>query len=343
MTRFSKSLGILCLGYALAGGAGAIIAVNTAEAATDWPKKSITVVIPTRPGGSADQTLQPLKTLMEKELGVSLLYSYKPGAGGELGWSIVHQKGADGYTIGGFWTPHMQNTTIFQKPPYKISDFAPLGIITGDVPMWFTYKGGALNDMTDLVAAAKKAPDTVKLAIGSFTGEHYITVLSVEKQAKADFRVVAVHSGSKVRSNILGKHFDVGVSRPLSVYSVRDQIHCLGVAAAQRSAAYSYCKTFAEQFPADVKVPNLTFAIGMMTHSAFKKNNPEGWAKLEAAFRKVVHSKPYAEALKRGGRTVTYMDPGAATKLVNDTAGVMTQYLPLINEAKAAQPKPKKK
>ncbi|MDP6883854.1 MAG: hypothetical protein QF830_06950, partial [Rhodospirillales bacterium] len=117
----------------------------------------------------------------------------------------------------------------------------------------------------------------------------------------------------------------------------------LGVAAAQRSAAYSYCKTFAEQLPADVKVPNLTFAIGMMTHSAFKKNDPEGWGKLEAAFRKVVHSKPYAEALKRGGRTVTYMDPGAATKLVNDTAGVMTQYLPLINEAKAAQPKPKKK
>jgi tripartite-type tricarboxylate transporter receptor subunit TctC len=339
MIRFARSLGFLFLGYALAGGAGMSAAVGTAEAATDWPKKSITVVIPTRPGGSADQTLLPLKTLMEKELGVSLLYSYKPGAGGELGWSIVHQKGADGYTIGGFWTPHMQNTTIFQKPPYKIDDFAPLGIITGDVPMWFTYKGGALKDMTDLIAAAKKDPDTVMLAIGSFTGEHYITVLSVEKQAKADFRVVAVHSGSKVTSNILGKHFEVGVSRPLSVYSVRDEIHCLGVAAEKRSEAYPYCKTFAEQLPADVKVPNLTFAIGMMTHSAFKKNDPEGWAKLEAAFRKVVQSEEYAKLLKRGGRTVTYMDPAGATKLVNETAGVMTRYLPLINEAKTRQPK----
>ena len=82
---------------------------------SDWPKKSITVVIPTKPGGSADQTLQPLKVLMEKELGVKLLYSYKPGAGGELGWSILYQKCADGYTIGGFWTPHMQNTTIFRN------------------------------------------------------------------------------------------------------------------------------------------------------------------------------------------------------------------------------------
>lgn len=312
------------------------------QAASDWPKKSITVVIPTKPGGSADQTLQPLKVLMEKELGVKLLYSYKPGAGGELGWSILYQKGADGYTIGGFWTPHMQNTTIFRNPPYKIHDFKPLGIITGDVPMWFTYKGGKLKNMVDLIDAAKSSPNSVKLAIGSFTGEHYITVASVENQAKADFRIVNVHSGSKVRSNLLGKHFEVGVSRPLSVYSVRDQIHCLGVAAEKRSTAYPYCKTFAEQLPSNVNVPNLSFSIGMATHSAFKKNDPEGWNKLEKAFKKVVNSKEYAAVLKRGGRTVTYMGPAAAQELVDSTATVMKKYLPLIKAAQASQPKKKK-
>ena len=54
-----------------------VLTGSLALAASDYPKQSITVVIPTRPGGSADQTIQPLKTLMEKELGVTLLYSYK--------------------------------------------------------------------------------------------------------------------------------------------------------------------------------------------------------------------------------------------------------------------------
>ena len=318
---------------------GAVVLAGGSALAADYPEKSITMVIPTRPGGSADQTLQPLKTLLEEELGVSLLYSYKPGAGGELGWSIVHQKGADGYTIGGFWIPHLPNTTLFQTPSYAMADFTPLGIITGDVPMWFTYKGGALKDMKDVVAAAKENPDAVKLAIGTFTGEHYITVASVEKQAGIDLRVVPVNSGSKVRSNILGKHFDIGVSRPLSVYSVRDQIHCLGVAAPARSDAYSYCATINEQLGPDVDVPDLSFSIGVMTHAAFRKNDPAGWEKLQAAFEKVVHSEAYAAAMARAGRTVTYMDPTAAQKQIDETIGVMQRFKPLIKEAQDRQKK----
>ena len=220
-----------------------------------------------------------------------------------------------------------------------MSDFAPLGIITGDVPMWFTYKGGALKDMKNVVAAAKKTPDAVKLAIGTFTAEHYITVASVEKQAGVDLRVVPVNSGSKVTSNILGKHFDIGVSRPLSVYAVRDEIHCLGVASTERSEPYPYCATINEQLGPNVKVPNLTFSIGMMTHSAFRKNDPEGWKKLQAAFSKVVHSEDYKKAMARAGRKVTYMDPDGAQKLVDDTSSVMKQYMPLIKDAQGRQKK----
>jgi tripartite-type tricarboxylate transporter receptor subunit TctC len=335
LQNFKFMYRLMCVGFVLVAGLGYSASTGTLSAAEAWPTKSITVVIPTRAGGSVDQTLLPLKPLLEKELGVNLLFSYKPGAGGELGWSIVHQKGGDGYTIGGFWTPHLQNTTLFQEPPYTLKDFAPVGIITGDVPMWFTYKGSVLKDMTDALAAARKNPDTVKLAIGTFTGEHYITVLSTETQAKVDFRVVAVRGGSKVRSNILGKHFDIGVSRPLSVYSVRDEIHCLGVVAAKRSPAYDYCKTFDEQLPADVKIPHLTFAIGMMTHSTFKKNNPKGFARLVAAVKKTTHSEKFLEALKRGGRELTYMSPVETQKLVDDTAAFMARYKPLIKAAKA--------
>ena len=40
-----------------------------------------------------------IKAPLEKELGVSLLYSYKKGAGGELGWSLIYNDGAKGKPV----------------------------------------------------------------------------------------------------------------------------------------------------------------------------------------------------------------------------------------------------
>jgi tripartite-type tricarboxylate transporter receptor subunit TctC len=333
MTRFTKSLGILCLGYGLAAGAGVTATMGTAKAASDWPGGSVTFVLPTGPGGSSDQSLLPLKAPLEKELGTTLLYSYKKGAGGELGWSLIYNDGAKGATIGGFWIPHMPNTVLFQKPPYKVDDFAPVAMLTGDVPVWFANKNSPYNDMADLLADARKRPDQVKLVIGVFTGEHYITVASVEQQAKVDFRVVSVQSGSKVTANILGNHFDVGVIRPLSIYSVRDEVKCLGVVAAKRSPVFPNCKTFDEQLPKNVKVPHLTFSIGVLATTAFKKSNPEGFKKLVAAVKKAAASKAYIDGMKRAGRVVNYAGPEEATKMLHDTAKLMEKYEPLIRKA----------
>ncbi len=192
MSRIVHSLSCISFGLALAVAGSFTISAGTAEAAEDWPGGSVTFVLPTGPGGSADQSLLPLKAPLEKELGTTLLYSYKKGAGGELGWSLVYNDGAKGTTIGGFWIPHMPNTVLFQKPPYKVDDFSPVAMLTGDVPVWFANKNSPYNDMNDLLADARKRPDQVKLVIGVFTGEHYITVASVEQQAKVDFRVVSV-------------------------------------------------------------------------------------------------------------------------------------------------------
>jgi tripartite-type tricarboxylate transporter receptor subunit TctC len=333
MSRIVHSLSCISFGLALAIAGSFTISAGTAEAAEDWPGGSVTFVLPTGPGGSADQSLLPLKAPLEKELGTTLLYSYKKGAGGELGWSLVYNDGAKGTTIGGFWIPHMPNTVLFQKPPYKVDDFSPVAMLTGDVPVWFANKNSPYNDMNDLLADARKRPDQVKLVIGVFTGEHYITVASVEQQAKVDFRVVSVQAGSKVTANILGNHFDVGVIRPLSIYSVRDEVKCLGVVAAKRSPVFPNCKTFDEQLSKDVKVPHLSFSIGVLATTAFKKSNPEGFKKLVAAVKKAAASKAYIDGMKRAGRVVTYAGPDEAAKMVKDTAKLMEQYKPMIKKA----------
>ena len=326
MLKRIQFIGLMCMVFALV--------IGPAHAATDWPSKPVKVVIVFKPGGGMDQTLLPLKPMIEKRLGQNFLYSYKPGAGGRIGWEVVFASGADGYVIGGLSMPHFVNSTIFAKPKYTFKDLVPVGIQTGDVPIWFVRKDSPLKDMNDLIAEAKKRPGEVKLAIGSFTGEHSITMFLIEKEAGVKFRVVNVGGGSKVMSNIVGGHFDVGVSRPASILGIKDEIRGLGIVSAKRSPLYPDCKTFDEQLPKSIRIPHLRQASGMVVHRKFKESDPEGFKKLADAFKESVHSDQYAKVLERRGTPLTYMDPATAAEFIKDMHAKMKQYKGLVEAAK---------
>ncbi|MDP6788212.1 MAG: tripartite tricarboxylate transporter substrate binding protein [Rhodospirillales bacterium] len=311
-------------------GMAAVQAVGVAKA--EWPERPLTMVMQFSPGGGLDQVLLPLKPHMEKRLGQSVLYSYKPGAGGRIGWEIIHDKG-DAYTIGGLVLPHLPNSTLFATPKYSIDDFVPVAVIQSDVPIWFVRKDSPINTMGDLIAAAKKRPGGVTMAIGSFTGEHYISVALVEEKAGVKFRAVNVKGGSKVMSNIVGGHFEVGVSRPASILRIRDEIKGIGLLAAGHSELFPEAKTFDEQFPA-WKIPHMTSATGVLANRAFKDKDPKGFARLVKVVKESLETPEYQDMLKKSGRSYTYMGPDAANKLLKDTYETMKAYKPLIEAAK---------
>jgi tripartite-type tricarboxylate transporter receptor subunit TctC len=311
----------------------ALAAIHTVGAAqAEWPERPLTMVLQFSPGGGLDQVLLPLKPLLEKKLGQPVLYSYKPGAGGRIGWEIIHGKG-DAYTIGGLVTPHLPNSTLFATPKYKVDDFASVAVIQSDVPIWFVRKDSPIKDMHDLIAAAKKRPGAVTLAIGSFTGEHYINVALVEEKAGVTFRAVNVKGGSKVMSNIIGGHFEVGVSRPASIQSIREEIRGIALLDSQHNSLFPEAKTFDEQFPG-WKLPYMTSATGILANRAFKESDPKGFAKLVRVVKESLESDEYQAMLKKGGRTMAYMGPEAGNKLIKDTYEAMKKYKPLVDAAK---------
>ncbi len=90
MRLFGNALTIASAGLLAAAAA-------TAPVQADWPEKPIRMVVQFNPGGGGDQSLLPLKPLMEKSLGKSLLYTYKPGAGSRIGTEYIFAEGKEGY------------------------------------------------------------------------------------------------------------------------------------------------------------------------------------------------------------------------------------------------------
>jgi tripartite-type tricarboxylate transporter receptor subunit TctC len=106
------------------GGAGIASAAAQDPA---WPSRSIRMIVPFAPGGTADLVARLLADRMPAELGQPVVVENRPGAGATLGASFVAQARPDGYTLL-YCTPGPQiiNSYLMRRLPYDPwTAFAP--------------------------------------------------------------------------------------------------------------------------------------------------------------------------------------------------------------------------
>src|SRR5690606_38132405 len=88
-------------GFLKAGGIGAMMlasGVQAAFAASAYPARPISVIVPYSPGGQGDLFARILSEPLAALLGQSVVVENRPGATGMLGTRNVIRAGADGYT-----------------------------------------------------------------------------------------------------------------------------------------------------------------------------------------------------------------------------------------------------
>ncbi len=102
-----------------------------ASSASDFPNRTITIVVPFGAGGSATDILaRILAEKMRTSLGQPVIVENKPGAGGAIGSISVRNDPADGYHILLATTGTMIQRPIFNKEPvYHASEFEPIARI----------------------------------------------------------------------------------------------------------------------------------------------------------------------------------------------------------------------
>jgi tripartite-type tricarboxylate transporter receptor subunit TctC len=87
-----RSLTLLCIGLALAGG-------GAANAQPFPHKEPIKIVVPFPPGGPTDGMARIISERLQSELGQSIVIENRGGAGGAVGGKFVADSAPDGYTL----------------------------------------------------------------------------------------------------------------------------------------------------------------------------------------------------------------------------------------------------
>lgn len=141
--------------------AALLLAMTPPAAAQQWPAKPITIVNGFPAGAGNDIVMRMYQEALEKDLGVALVFEYKPGAGGNLASEHVSKAAGDGYTLlVGTAGTHGINAALYKKLSFDVeADFTPIAPLC-DVPNVLAVNPTVIDakSVQEFIAAVKAAP-----------------------------------------------------------------------------------------------------------------------------------------------------------------------------------------
>jgi tripartite-type tricarboxylate transporter receptor subunit TctC len=227
-------------------------------AAQEWPTRTVRIVVPFPPGGSADLLPRYVGESLQKQWGQSVIVDNRPGAAGNIGATAVFQAEPDGYTLLSAPPPPLViNPFLYQKLAFDPARFVPVGIM-GAVPnvLLVNPKVPAAS-VQELIAYARGNPDKLNYASqGNGTTSHLTTEMF--KTAAGGLKIAHVpYKGSApalsaLLANEANLMFDnLGVSLP---HALAGRLRALAVCSVARVAALPQVPAMAETWPGFVSI-----------------------------------------------------------------------------------------
>lgn len=135
-------------------------------------KRPIRLLVPSAPGGPSDFAARLISTRLSEALGQSVIVDNRQSVNGIIASEIAAKSPADGYTllIGNIGTMVM-NLGLYKKLPYDPQrDFVPIGQLVSAGTALVANPKFPANNFREFVAAAKKEPGRITIAVAGANG-----------------------------------------------------------------------------------------------------------------------------------------------------------------------------
>ena len=179
----------------------------------EFPEKGRTInfIINQPAGGPTDLAFRALATVMEKDLGVSIVIVNRPGATGQVGTTELVRSKPDGYTIGNTNLPSTINNYLEpdRKAVFGRKDLQQVANQVVDPETLNVRADSPFKTLKDLVDAAKANPEGVRLATSGQLGNDHMAAMLFQKTAGIRFRFIHFDGGAPTINALLGGHVDV--------------------------------------------------------------------------------------------------------------------------------------
>jgi tripartite-type tricarboxylate transporter receptor subunit TctC len=223
---------------------------GSAFAASNWPQRPVTFVVPSAAGGSPDVLSRLITTQLSKQTGGTVIVENRPGAAGNIGINVIKRAPADGYTIGyGNINTLAVNRSLFKKLPYDVDqDLEPVIHMFDLYNVLIVPVDSAAHSVADLIAMARKNPGRLSYgAPGVGTTGHMGGEL-FKSMAKIDVMFIPYNGGPAAIQDLLGGRIDYlfANSSEAGPLVKSGKVRALGVSSLKRLALFPDIPTLDE-------------------------------------------------------------------------------------------------
>ncbi|MEW6113117.1 MAG: tripartite tricarboxylate transporter substrate binding protein [Thermodesulfobacteriota bacterium] len=310
-----KRLRLLFIVVALLALAGA------AFSAEKFPTGPISYIIPFNPGGQSDVEARLQQPYLEKDLGVPIVITYMPGAGGGLAWTKFAQAKPDGYTVCGINIPHIILQPLCQTDvTFKTQDLKPVCIFESTPIGLAVKKGSTIKNVKEFIEFAKANPGKVTIGMsGKFSG-HHMAALQFMKMTGTKLTLVTFTGAAPQITNLLGGHVEAIFGNSSDLVTHQSQIKVLAIGAEKRMEQLPNVPTFQEE--------GLKFLPRIDRGLAVPKDTPtEITARLEKALLDTVNTEGYRSKIVAAGFVPMGLNSEQSKKYIAEQTEVCQQLL----------------
>jgi tripartite-type tricarboxylate transporter receptor subunit TctC len=233
-------------------------------AAQEWPTRTVKVVVPFAPGGSADVFGRFLAQKLGDVFGQSFVVENKPGGGAVIGTDAVVKSAPDGYTLLVMSNTHTVNESLLPNKPYQLMrDLVPIAPINASDLVLVARAALPAKTLPELLQAAKDKPDGMTYASsGPGTPYHFAGEL-LKHMAGVKLLHVPYKGSAGARTDVLGGQVDMMFDAipTMSEHVKSGKVKALAVSGKTRSPIMPDVPTVAE---AGVPGYEATIWLGVM-------------------------------------------------------------------------------
>jgi len=141
-------------------------AMQTTNAAAEYPDRPIRYIVPSAPGGGADIAARQLTAELAVQMKQQFVIDNRPSAGGLIGVQLLAGSRPDGYTLGyGNMVYLAINPSLVPDLPYDVDrDFDLIGQVSSNQNVLAVRLTLPVKSVQDLIAYARSNPDKLSFA-----------------------------------------------------------------------------------------------------------------------------------------------------------------------------------
>jgi tripartite-type tricarboxylate transporter receptor subunit TctC len=241
MPRHARRLAFAALGLA-------VLASGSSLQAQEFPNKPIRIIAPFAAGTGPDVNTREIAAELQKVLGQSVVVENRPGAANMIGMEAGARAPADGYNLTMGTTTSMSVVPhLYNKVPYKVSDFAPISIV-GLLNTALTANAGLKeSNAAELIARLKAEPGSIRSATQGPGSYFHLAGEWFAARAGVKIQFVPYNTTSPYSDLVAGQVDVMFDALPAAIGNVRSgKLKVLAITGRARHPSFPDVPTFAE-------------------------------------------------------------------------------------------------